>query len=148
MNGAAMSALSKAGWSTVRPTQRPWSAICVHTSLLEGEELELQLLDRILRRASRSSPLPEDSIDRLRGEGRLIERGARGTPAAEGRAAVPGAPFARFQSAPAALSARFRTAREQLDKARADDVYAEIPAARESGMTLDAIAKEMGAVSA
>jgi len=115
--------------------------------LLEGEELELQLLDRILRRASRSSPLPEDSIDRLRGEGRLIERGARGTPAAEGRAAVPGAPFARFQSAPAALSARFRTAREQLKKARAD-VYAEIPAARESGMTLDAIAKEMGAVSA
>jgi len=103
MNGAALSALSKAGWSTVRPTQRPWSAICVHTSLLEGEELELQLLDRILRRASRSSPLPEDSIDRLRGEGRLIERGATGTPAAEGRAAVPDAPFARFQSAPAAL---------------------------------------------
>jgi len=40
-------------------------------------------------------------------------------------------------------AARFRKAREQLEKARAD-VYAEIPAARESGMTLEAIAKEMG----
>lgn len=40
-------------------------------------------------------------------------------------------------------AARYRKARERLDEARAD-VYARIPAARKSGLTYDAIAREMG----